>query len=391
MVASATNFDEKINRIGTHSLKWDMLESFYGMNPKDSLSMWVADMDFRPPNSVRAALQASIDHGVHGYFGDESDHHQAIIQWMQNRHDWTVESEWVTTVHGLVQGTALCVQAFTQPNEGVILFTPVYHAFSKIIKANNREVIESPLELLDGRYEMNLEKLAGQLKGHEKMMILCSPHNPGGRVWSIDELKQVAEFCLTHDLTLVSDEIHHDLVYPSAKHTVMPNAAPEVIPQLVMLTATTKTFNIAGGLSGNVTIQDPELRQRFLKAYSASGTSPNRYGVLMATAAYEGGAAWLDQLIDYLDDNRRLFDEAIRDLAGLESMQMDATYLAWVNFEKTGLSTGEVIERVQKQARIATNHGAMFGKGGEGYLRFNFACQREVVEQAIERLKNVFA
>ena len=357
MVASAPNFDERIDRIGSHSLKWDMLQSFYGMDPKESLSMWVADMDFRPPQSVSAALQASIDHGIHGYFGDESEHHQAIIQWMKIRHQWRVEPDWISTVHGLVQGTALCVQAFSKPDEGVILFTPVYHAFAKIIKANNREVIESPLEIRNGRYEMNLAKLASELKGHETIMILCSPHNPGGRVWRIEELKEIALFCHTHNLTLVSDEIHHDLVYPPAKHTVMANAAPEIIPQLVMLTATTKSFNIAGGLSGNVTIQDPKLRQRFQKILMASGTSANRYGVLMATAAYQGGAEWLDQLVDYLDGNRRLFDEAMADIEGVESMQMDATYLAWVNFEKTGLSTSEVIERVEKQARIATNHG----------------------------------
>jgi len=390
-MATNPNFDEKINRIGTHSLKWDMLESFYGMKPEESLSMWVADMDFKPPQSVNDALQASIDHGIHGYFGDESEHYQAIINWMQTRHQWTVEADYISTVHGLVNGTALCVQAFTQPDEGIILFTPVYHAFAKIIKANNREVIESPLEIRDGRYEMNLQKLAGDLKGHEKMMILCSPHNPGGRVWSVEELKQVAEFCQTHNLTLVSDEIHHDLVYPPLKHTVMANAAPEIIPQLVMLTATTKTFNIAGGLSGNVIIQDAALRERFKQTYFAAGISTNRYGVLMATAAYQGGAEWLDQLIDYLDGNRRLFDEGVRDIAGLESMPMQATYLAWVNFEKTGLSTQEVIERVEKQAAIATNHGAMFGQGGEGYLRFNFACQREVVEQAVERLQRVFS
>jgi cystathionine beta-lyase len=390
MVASVPNFDEKIDRIGSHSLKWDMLQSFYGMNPKESLSMWVADMDFRPPQSVSDALQASIDHGIHGYFGDEGEHHQAIIQWMKTRHQWAVEPEWISTVHGLVQGTALCVQAFSKPDEGVILFTPVYHAFAKIIKANNREVIESPLEIHNGRYEMNLEKLAGELKGHETMMILCSPHNPGGRVWSVEELKEVAQFCQTHHLTLVSDEIHHDLVYSPAQHIVMANAVPEITPQLVMLTATTKSFNIAGGLSGNVTIQDPELRQRFQATLMASGTSANRYGVLMATAAYQGGAEWLDQLVNYLDGNRQLFDKAIAEIEGVESMKMDATYLAWVNFEKTGLSTNEVIERVEKQARIATNHGAMFGKGGEGYLRFNFACQREVVEQAIIQLKKVF-
>lgn len=391
MLKPNPNFDEKINRIGSHSLKWDMLESFYGMKPEESLSMWVADMDYKPPQSVNEALQTSIDHGVHGYFGDEREHHQAIINWMQARHQWSVESDWISTTHGLVQATALCVQAFTNTNDGVILFTPVYHAFAKIITTNQREVIESPLELNNGRYVMNLEKLASQLQGHEKMMILCSPHNPGGRVWSVEELQEVAIFCQKHDLVLVSDEIHHDLVYPPAKHTVMANAAPEAVSRLVMLTATTKTFNIAGGLTGNVIIQDEDLRKQFLQAHHASGTSANRYGVLMATAAYQGGEEWLNQLIDYLNENRRLLDAAIKNIAGLESMPMDATYLAWVNFKKTGLSTEQVIERVEKQAAIATNHGAMFGQGGEGYLRFNFACRREVVEEAIKRLQQVFA
>ncbi|PWQ96489.1 MalY/PatB family protein [Leucothrix pacifica] len=390
-MSDTINFDEKIDRIGSHSMKWDMLQDYYGLDPEKSLPMWVADMDFRPPQSVKEALQGAVDHGVHGYFGDESAHHQAIIQWMQKRHQWTVDPSWISTTHGLVHGTALCVQAFTQPDDGVILFTPVYHAFARIIKANNRDVVESPLALVDGQYVMNLEALESQLKGHEKLMILCSPHNPGGRVWSTEELQAVAEFCQKHHLVLVSDEIHHDLVYPSAKHTVMPLAAPQVIPQLVMLTATTKTFNIAGGLTGNVIIQDPELRAQFMKAYHASGTSPNRYGVLMATAAYAHGEQWLDELLIYLDENRRLFDEVVNAIPGLSSMPMSATYLAWVDFRETGLSSKEVIERVQKQANIATNHGAMFGKGGEGYLRFNFACRRDMVLEAIERLKSIFA
>lgn len=384
------NFDESINRINTHSMKWDMLEPFYGLKPETSLPMWVADMDFKPPQAVSQALQGAVDHGVHGYFGDETEHHQAIINWMQSRHNWSVEAEWISTTHGLVQGTALCVQAFTQPGEGVILFTPVYHAFAKIIKANGREVIESPLEINNQRYEMNLDKLASQLKGHEKMLILCSPHNPGGRVWSVEELKALAAFCKTHDLIMVADEIHHDLVYAPAKHTVMAVAEPAIIPQLVMLTATTKTFNIAGGLTGNVIIQDAALRKRFMAAHLASGTSPNRYGVLMATAAYRDGASWLEALLAYLDENRRVFDEGIKDLSGLKSMPMQATYLAWVDFRDTGLSSAEVIDRVQKQAGIATNHGAMFGAGGEGYLRFNFACRREMVLEAVKRLKGVF-
>jgi cystathionine beta-lyase len=389
-MTATINFDEQIDRIGTHSIKWDMMETYYGLKPEESLSMWVADMDFRPPQAVSDALQASVDHGVHGYFGVDTDHHQAIIGWMQKRHQWNVEENWISTTQGLVQGTALCVQAFTQPNDGVILFTPVYHAFSRIIKANGRDVVESPLEVQDGIYRMNLEALASQLKGHEKLMILCSPHNPGGRVWSVEELQAVAAFCIKHDLVLVSDEIHHDLVFPNAKHTVMALAAPEIVSRLVMLTATTKTFNIAGGLTGNVIIQDKALRKQFLKTFAASGISDNRYGVLMSTAAYQHGEEWLEELLVYLDGNRRLLDEGLNGIEGLVSMPMASTYLAWVDFRGTGLSSAEVISKVQKEAKIATNVGGMFGLGGEGYLRFNFACRRAVVEQAIERLQKVF-
>lgn len=385
------NFDEKINRIGTHSMKWDLMQTLYGLDPEDGLPMWVADMDFKPPQSVNDALQGAINHGVHGYFGDEAEHHQAIISWMKNRHEWDVDARWITTTHGLVHGTALCIQAFTQPGDGIILFTPVYHAFARTIKANDRTVVESPLALDDGQYVMNLDALEASLTGNEKMLILCSPHNPGGRVWRQDELKAVAAFCQKHQLILIADEIHHDLVFAPAKHTVMPLAEPDITPQLVMLTATTKTFNIAGGLTGNVIIQDETLRKRFMKAYIASGTSPNRYGVLMATAAYRDGAEWLDALLLYLDENRRLFDDAVNALPGLRSMPMSATYLAWVDCRGTGLSTEAVIERVQTQAGIATNHGAMFGQGGEGYLRFNFACRREMVLKAIMRLRGVFA
>ena len=387
------NFDEVIERHQTHSMKWDMMEALYGLPPETGLAMWVADMDFRPPQAVNDVLQSMVDHGVHGYFGDESAHKQAICNWMKHRHHWDLNGESITTVHGLVNGTALCVQAFTQPGDGVILFTPVYHAFARTIKANGREVVESPLVNNSGRYEMDLEALAGQLKGHESMVILCSPHNPGGRVWTRDELQAVADFCVEHDLVLVSDEIHHDLVYAPAEHTVMARLAEQqaaLCKRLVMLTATTKTFNIAGGLTGNVIIEDEALRAQFTKTYNASGTSPNRFGTMIATAAYQEGAEWLEALVPYLDGNRRLLDEGVNAIPGLSSMVMEATYLAWVDFSESGLSAEAMIHKVQNDAGIATNHGSMFGKGGESFLRFNFATPRSRVEEAVERLQRVF-
>ncbi|NHB76199.1 MalY/PatB family protein [Rhodobacter calidifons] len=385
-------FDTPISRAGSHCVKWDMLEPLYGLKPDEGLAMWVADMEFRPPQVVQDALQRMLDHGVYGYFGDDRAYLQAIRWWMSTRHGWEVQPDWIFTTHGLVNGTALCIHSFTQPGDGIILMTPVYHAFSRIIKAAGREVVECPLALVDGTARMDFAAWEQRLTGRETMLILCSPHNPGGRVWTPDELRAVADFCVRHDLILVSDEIHHDLVYPGRKHTVMPLAAPGIADRLVMMTATTKTFNIAGAHIGNVIIADPALRKTFADTMMALGISPNSFGMHMATAAYSPeGAAWLDALMPYLDANRQLFDAGIAAIPGLRSTPLEATYLAWVDFSGTGMAPAEFIARVEKQARIATNHGSAFGTGGESFLRFNLACPRAQVAEAVSRLQRAFA
>jgi cysteine-S-conjugate beta-lyase len=385
-------FDTPIPRAGSHCAKWDMMPSLYGLPPDEGLAMWVADMEFRPPQVVQAALERMLSHGVYGYFGDESAYLRSIQWWMTSRHGWDVAPEWVFTTHGLVNGTALCIQSFTQLGDGVILTTPVYHAFSRIIKAAGREVVECPLTLRDGRATFDPAAWESQLTGRERMFILCSPHNPGGRVWTVDELRSVADFCRKHDLILVSDEIHHDLVYPGQKHTPMPLAAPEIADRLIMMTATTKTFNIAGAHIGNVIIADPALRKTFANTMNAMGISPNSFGMHMATAAYSPeGAAWVDDLMRYLDGNRKVFDDGITAIPGLRSTPLEATYLAWVDFSGTGMPAADFIDRVQTVAKIATNHGASFGTGGESYLRFNLACPRSQVVEAVDRMQRAFA
>jgi cystathionine beta-lyase len=386
------SFDDPILRAGTHCAKWDAMEALFGLSPDEGLAMWVADMEFRPPQVVQQALERMVQHGVYGYFGDDRAYLTAIQWWMKTRHDWDVEPEWIFTTHGLVNGTALCIDTYTQPGDGVILMTPVYHAFSRIIKAAGRTVVECPLVLKDGKAQLDIAAWETLLTGREKMLILCSPHNPGGRVWTVDELRSVADFCRRHDLILVSDEIHHDLVYPGQTHTVMPNAVPDIADRLVMMTATTKTFNIAGAHIGNVIIPDPNLRKAFANKINAMGISPNSFGMHMATAAYSPeGAVWVDDLMRYLDGNRRLFDEGIARIPGLRSTPLEATYLAWVDFSATGMTPEEFIERVQTVAKIATNHGTSFGAGGETYLRFNLACPRAQVAEAVDRLTRAFA
>ncbi|MEY4695964.1 MAG: hypothetical protein RIT14_392 [Pseudomonadota bacterium] len=386
------SFDEPINRIGTHCVKWDMMERLYGVPTQGGLAMWVADMDFRPPACVQRAVEAYAAHGVYGYFGDDAAYLDAIRWWMQHRHGWAVARDEIFSTHGLVNGTALCIDAYTAPGDGVVLTTPVYHAFARTIRAAGRMVVECPLALVNGRYEMDFAAWDAQMTGRERMFILCSPHNPGGRVWTAAELRGVADFCLRHDLILVSDEIHADLVFAGHRHLPMAVATPDILDRLVMMTAATKTFNIAGSHIGNVIIPDPALRGRFAQRMMAMGISPNSFGLHMATAAYSPeGAAWVDDLMTYLEGNRALFDAGMAAIPGLRSMPLEATYLAWLDFSGTGMEPAEFVARVETAAKIATNHGASFGAGGESFLRFNIAAPRALVAEAVARMQQAFA
>ncbi|WP_299208186.1 MalY/PatB family protein [uncultured Tateyamaria sp.] len=384
------SFDTIIDRRGSHCVKWDMMEAIYGVDGDKGLAMWVADMDFRPPQCVLDAVQAQVDHGIMGYFGDDSQYRAAIQWWMKERHNWTVHADQIFTTHGLVNGTAMCVDTFTQPGDGVVLMTPVYHAFARVITANNRRVVECEMPMTDGRYTMDFDAWDAQMDGSETMLILCSPHNPGGRVWTREELEGIAAFAKRHNLILVSDEIHHDLVMPGHKHIPMSHI-PGVEDRLIMMTATTKTFNIAGSHSGNVIIADPDLRAKFAQRMAGLGLSPNSFGLFMATAAYSPeGAAWTDELVTYLDGNRKLFDDAVNAIPGLYSMPLESTYLSWVDFDGTGMTREEFTKRVEKDACIAVNHGPTFGKGGDSWLRFNIATPRARVQEAGERLAQAF-
>ena len=386
------DFDEVIDRRGTHSSKWDTMEELYGVSPDSGLSMWVADMDFRAPKIIQEKLHGINSHGIYGYYGDYKEYNNSIKWWMKNRHNWEIDTSWIFTTHGLVNGTGLCIDAFTKPGDGIILFTPVYYQFSNLVEAARRKVVECPLKLIDNQYHFDFVTYERNLSGDEKMVILCSPHNPGGRVWTKNELQEVAKFAKKHDLVLVSDEIHHDLVYPNKSHTVMPIADPSVCDRLVMMTATTKTFNIAGAHSGNVIIPNPNLRQKFSQRIKALGISPNSFGLFMATAAYSPeGAQWLDELLHYIDGNRVIFDREVNKIPGLSSMPLEGTYLAWVDFSGTGMEEEEFIYRVQEKAKIAVNHGSTFGTGGEKFLRFNLATPRTLVVEATKRLKDAFS
>jgi len=387
------DFDRIIDRRGTHCSKWDVMQAAYGVGADDGLAMWVADMDFAPPAAVQAAVDRAAAHGVYGYPGANPPYLAAIGWWMAHRHGWQIRPEWVLTCAGLVNAVAMALNAYTRPGDGVVVMAPVYHAFGRVIRAASRDLVELPLAMTDGQYALDWDAWEGMLTGRERLMILCSPHNPGGRVWSEAELRQVADFCDRHDLILISDDIHADLVLPGGpRHRMMATVAPDILPRLVTLTAATKTFNIAGAHIGNAIIPDPDLRARFQGALAAAGISPAMLGQDMVAAAYSPeGAAWVDALVDYLDGNRRIFDQAVNAIPGLRSMPLQATYLSWVDFRDTGMTDAEITRRIQDDARIAANHGATFGLGGDGFMRFNIATPRARVIEAADRLRAAFA
>ncbi|MDF1669611.1 MAG: PatB family C-S lyase [Roseovarius sp.] len=386
------NFDETIDRRNTNSAKWDGMAAATGVTAPDAISMWVADMDFRAADFLQDAVQGLIEKANYGYFTGEQSMKEAVSWWMKNRHGWDVEPKAITSTGGLGNGIAICLHTYTEPGDEVIIFTPVYHEFTAKINKTGRVVKESPLVIDDGIYRMDLEALEASLTGREKVVLFCSPHNPAGRVWTHDELRALADFCVRHDLLLISDEIHQDLVLPGFTHTPLPVAAPEIIDRLVMMTSASKTFNIAGARLGVVTIPDETLRKPFAGAVRGIDLSPNLLGCVLSEAAYSPrGAQWVDALIGYLDTNRQIFLDGIAQIPGLSAMPMQSTYLAWVGFANTGMDMEEVIRRVKGDARIAPSIGADFGSGGEFYLRFNIATQKAQLQEAVARLQDAFS
>jgi cystathionine beta-lyase len=386
------SFDRPIDRRGTGSSKWDRMEALYGVPADDGLAMWVADMDFRSPDCVQRAVRALVDHGVYGYRAPDDAYHEAIVWWMRNRHGWTVDPAHILTTHGLVNGIAILIDLFTGEGDGVAIMSPVYLEFGKTIRELDRETVELPLAVRDGRHALDLERWERMIGPQTRMLILCSPHNPGGRVWSVDELRSIADFARRHDLLLVSDEIHHDIVYPGRIHVPMPVAAPEIADRLIVAASASKTFNIAGLRTGCLFVQDDGLRRRIRHRLAGLSIAPNLAGQVMTQAAYTPeGAAWVDDLVRYLDGNRRTFAAGIAAIPGVRPMPLDSTYLVWIDFAGTGMAAAEFTRRVEQDARIAASRGTTFGAGGESCLRFNIGTQHARVEEAVDRLQTAFA
>ena len=387
------DFDRIIERRGTHASKWDMMAQLSGLTSPDAIPMWVADMDFAAPPGVTEALAAEVGRATHGYYADTGTWAAALGDWMARRHGVRLDPGWVSPTPGIVSGLGLILQATSAPGDEVVVFPPVYHAFRKIILANERRILDAQLAESDGRYAMDLDALRTRLTPRTKVVFFCNPHNPGGTVWSADEIRALAELCAERDLILVSDEIHCDLVFPGAMHVPALAAAPGIADRLITCVAATKTFNLAGAHVGACVTSNPALKSRLDARIAASGLgSYNRFGMLATEAAWRTGDAWLDALLRYLAGSRDLFDARIEAaVPGARSMRLAGTYLAWVDFSGTGLPPEVVGARVNERARIFASPGAQFGPGGETWLRFNFATPRPILEEALDRLDDAFA
>jgi cystathionine beta-lyase len=385
------DFDTQIDRRGTNSTKWDELQNFAGVSPDTGLAMWVADMDFRAPEFLQDATRQVLDTANYGYFTGMKSFNDSVAWWMKTRHNWQIDTDWIFVTCSLGNGIALALHCFTQPGDHVITFNPVYHEFQIKIEKTGRVATQLPLAVVDGLFEMDFDAYDAMLTGKEKMVIISSPHNPAGRIWTKAELTALADFCQRHDLLLISDEIHNDLVMPGHTHIPMHVAAPQIEDRLIMMTSASKTFNIAGLRTGCVIIPDARLRAKFARYFDSMEIKPNLFGIALTRAAYSpAGAAWVDALIAYIDENQRVFNAAINEIPGVSAMPMQGTYLAWVDFADTGMPMSEVRERIYGQAQIGATWGPTLGPGGETCVRLNLGTNRARVLDAAQRIKEAF-
>lgn len=375
------NFDEIIDRRPTESVKWHTF-------PADVIPMWVADMDFTSPEPVIRALEERVCHGVYGYPGDPAGLTQAFLAWARRRYGWEIPPEWLIWIPGVVTGFNLAAHLVAEPGAAVLIQPPVYHPF--LAAPGNAGLQRQEVELnrlADGSYEVDFDALEAAITPATRLLILCNPHNPVGRVFRPDELQQLADICLRHNVLICSDEIHCDLVYSGFQHTPIASLDPEIAAHSITLMAPSKTFNIAGLQCSVAIVPDPELRARFQKARQGLVPWVNLMGQVAAQAAYESGQEWLDQLMAYLEGNRDLLYQAVHAaLPGIKMALPQGTYLAWLDCREAQIP-GDPCKFFIEQARVAFNDGAVFGQGGKGFVRLNFGCPRSVLLEALERVK----
>jgi len=384
------NFDEIVPREGTNCIKYDALERFFGS--KEVLPLWVADMDFKTPDFIVEAIKKRTEHEIFGYTFRGHSYYNSIIGWMKRRHNWEIKKEWISFSPGVVAGLTFGIEAFSKPGDGVIVQPPVYFPFFDCVKGTKRKLIENPLKIENGRYTFDFEDLKAKIDKKTKLLLLCNPQNPGGSVFSKEELTELATICLENKIMVISDEIHSDLIFEGHKHIPFVSLSEEIAQNCMVTMAPSKTFNVAGFSSSIVIIPNKTKFARYERVIGVAHLyMGNIFGSVAMEAAYTRGDEWLDQMLDYLWGNYKLLEDFFKiKLPKVKVMKPEATYLIWLDFREYGMKNSELMKFTVENAKVGLNDGGRFGTGGDGWLRINIGCPRSVLVEALERLGKAF-
>ena len=385
------DFDTVVNRKNTNAIKYDLAKK--RGKPEDAVSLWVADMDFPTAPCIQKAVAEKAAHGIWGYSRPDNRYYDALKKWYKERHNFEVQNEWVVNTPGVCFALATAIKAFTNEGESVLIQKPVYYPFFNIINSLQRKVVNSSLILKNNHYEIDFDDFERKIvQENVKMFILCSPHNPGGRVWTKQELQKISEICLAHNVLVVSDEIHSDITFGSNVHTVYGSLSEQALKNSIICTAPSKSFNLAGLQFSNIFIADEKLRKAFSEELDKTGyDEPSVFGIIAATAAYSEGADWFDSVKSYIWENILFAKNYIEENASqIKVLVPEGTYLLWLDFSKTGLSDSEINDRVLNKAKVWLDSGSMFGKEGEKFQRINCATPRIILEDALKRICSQF-
>lgn len=380
------NFTDIHNRKETRSVKWDMLQAVF--QSEDVLPMWVADMDFQTPQPVIDVLVDRSKHGIFGYTVLDNNVKDAIANWLERRHNWSIQTDWLTFSPGVVASLHMAVQAFTEPGDKVLIQTPVYTPFYNVIKKHDRKIVKNPLVQKDNYYHIDFADLEEKLKSGVKAFVICSPHNPVGRVWQREELEKMAELCLTYDVLMISDEIHGDLTFPGSKHIPIASLSDEINQQTVTFMSPSKTFNLAGLQASYIITADEKKRAILAEQLESQGHHMlNTMGNVAMEAAYQHGEVWLDELRHVLQGHRDYVEDMFNQHAGeLQVTHAEGTYLLWIDCSGLHLDDKSLKRFMIEQARVGLNAGVEYGAEGKQFMRMNIACPRATLEEGVNRI-----
>lgn len=381
------NFDESIDRKNTGCVKFDGLKERFGV--EDLIPMWVADMDFPVAEPIIEAIKHRAEHPILGYTKFEDSYYEAIVYWMKDKHNWNIKKEWICFTPGVVPALNYAVQAFSSQGDEIIIQTPVYAPFSKVIKFNGRTIVNNPLKYEDNNYIMDFDDLKRKITPRTKLLFLCNPHNPIGRVWTLEELKTLGEICIDNNIIIISDDIHFDLIYSGYNHTVIASISETFAQNSIICTAPSKTFNIAGLQVSNIIIPNKELRKRFkitLENNIVSGA--NVFGIEALKAAYYRCDDWLSQLMIYLEESLNyVIDFTENYIPEIKVIKPQGTFIIWLDCSNLNMNEKEIKEFFIRKCRLGLDEGSIFGQEGKYFMRMNIACSKKVIEEALNRIK----